>query len=617
MNSKHEQIYPENIIENFDNNYQKNSNKKFFYRNQNEEDNCFNNSDYIENHYISKSFNNIDKNQKEDKLKEEYNPKIKNQFNNKKFTNNIINYCLINPNHNQNIQNQANNFFYNLDNDVLFNEHENPFPKPEPTPIKIDKSTKYINISKSININNKSSDNVRNIIDIRLMAFLHNLNLDYLDNIFKNNYINFKDLFLLTKDDLIEMKIPIGPRNKLIHYIELYKKSMKNYELEDILYFFRHNKEQNFVKKSSSTTPSTYINDFSKKIKVNENPIFFNYSESKRGNNINNENENINDNIETVNNKTDYSFIINNNSDKYTKTSIDKSITEIEKKNNFNVYNLKMNYSYMSDNNRKNRNKSIIESKKMKIPSKKKNYNNNSFIFQYNYIRGKQKNKVKKNNNNKNCLNIKTFNKKHLKNSYNFYYRNSMSNFIQNISSIKPNSKIYDQNKNLKTTKPKNYFNDSYLNNQSKNIINKKSKNIKRSKSIKMPEKKENNLLENFRSLNTEVEKFEIKYKKMKLESCERKKKIKTLLTTNKSSTGKIKLLKQQLNNINKINPQYNESLCFIDKNKLNNMNIIVKKSDQETKNISINKDKNNKTTNNLLKKNEKILFYKLNIDNI
>ena len=132
-----------------------------------------------------------------------------------------------------------------------------------------------------------------------------------------------------------------------------------------------------------------------------------------------------------------------------------------------------------------------------------------------------------------------------------------------------------------------------------------------------MPEKNENNLLENFRSLNKEVEKFEIKYKKMKLESCERKKKIKTLLTTNKSSTGKIKLLKQQLNNINKINPQYDESLCFIDKNKLNNMNIIVKKSDQETKNISINKDKNNKTTNNLLKKNEKILFYELNIDNI
>ena len=27
----------------------------------------------------------------------------------------------------------------------------------------------------------------------------------------------------------------------------------------------------------------------------------------------------------------------------------------------------------------------------MKIPSKKKNYNNNSFIFQYNYIGGKHK----------------------------------------------------------------------------------------------------------------------------------------------------------------------------------------------------------------------------------
>ena len=86
-------------------------------------------------------------------------------------------------------------------------------------------------------MNNKNFENERNNVDIKLVTFLQNLNLDNLLTIFQNNYINFKDLFLLTKEDYIEMKIPIGPRNKLIYYIEKKKKNMKNYEIEDILIF--------------------------------------------------------------------------------------------------------------------------------------------------------------------------------------------------------------------------------------------------------------------------------------------------------------------------------------------------------------------------------------------
>ena len=218
MNSINESILQKNLTEKM-----MNINKKVNSRNMS------NDSNYFSNNYISKSFTSIDKNQKGNMAKEEYNPQIKNQFNNKKYTNNIINYCLINPNHNSNIQSQSNNFFYNLENNFLINENESSFPKPEPTPIKIDKSTKYINISKNFEINNKTSDNERKIGDIKLITFLHNLNLDYLLSNFKNNYVNFRDLFLLTKEDFIEMKIPIGPRNKIIHFIELYKKSMKNY----------------------------------------------------------------------------------------------------------------------------------------------------------------------------------------------------------------------------------------------------------------------------------------------------------------------------------------------------------------------------------------------------
>ena len=38
------------------------------------------------------------------------------------------------------------------------------------------------------------------------------------------NYIYLNDLFLLSKDDLIEMNIPIGPRNRIINFILKYKK---------------------------------------------------------------------------------------------------------------------------------------------------------------------------------------------------------------------------------------------------------------------------------------------------------------------------------------------------------------------------------------------------------
>ena len=246
MKSKFESIYPQNMTEFINSDVPNNSYKKIISRNSSDDDNYSLNNDYSANNYFSKSFNSLDKNQKGNLLKEEYNPKISNQFNDKKFTNNIINYCLINQNHIPNEQNQSNKFFYHLENDLLFNEDEKPFPKPEPTPLKIDKTTKYINISKNFDIHNKTFNNDENKADIRLITFLHNLNLDYLTNTFKNNYVNFQDLFLLNKDDLIKMKIPIGPRNKLIYYIEQYKKTMKNYELEDISYFFSYNNKSTF-----------------------------------------------------------------------------------------------------------------------------------------------------------------------------------------------------------------------------------------------------------------------------------------------------------------------------------------------------------------------------------
>ena len=192
-----------------------------------------------------------------------------------------------------------------------------------------------------------------------------------------------------------------------------------------------------------------------------------------------------------------------------------------------------------------------------------------------------------------------------------------MNNYNGNISSNITNN--YQQSSNCKTSKITDFFNNSYINNKNNNIIQKDNNNKKRSKSIEMVGNSnninENNILENFKSLNNEVEKFENKYKKMKRDSCERKKKIKQLLMGKGISTGNIKILKQQLDNMNYINSQKNNDNNFSDKNK----NINIKK---ENVNILGNNDNNsmsfiNKNNDNKQNKNIKTLFYELNIDKI
>ena len=587
MKSKLEPIFSQNIADNIDYNEQTNSNKNLFSRNSLDDENHFMNNDNPSSQYIIKSIY-----RKEHLMKGEHNPKISNQFNNKKYTNNIINYCLINPNNNTNKQNLSNNFFYNIENDILFDGDEKPFPIPEPTPLKINKSTKYINISKNFETNNKSIYSEINNNDTRLTTFLHNLNLDYLTNIFKNNYVNFKDLFLLTKEDFVEMKIPIGPRNKLIYFIEQYKKNMKNFEMEDILYFFNNIKLQNF-EVISLTMPSTYNNEYSNKMKDNTDMLFLTHSDTKRGFNIKDRLIHRNNHLNKINDETESSYRANNYN-KFVKTSISSSMSAIEKKNYFNKNDFKLYSNNIS---------SINHSKKSNSVKKINNQKNN--------------NKTKKNYNNHSYLNVKLFNKKNSKKNNKFFFRNPINNYNGNISSNITNN--YQQSSNCKTSKITDFFNNSYINNKNKNIIQKDNNNKKRSKSIEMVGNSnninENNILENFKSLNNEVEKFENKYKKMKRDSCERKKKIKQLLMGKGISKGNIKILKQQLDNMNYINSQKNNDNNFSDKNK----NINIKK---ENVNILGNNDNNsmsfiNKNNDNKQNKNIKTLFYELNIDKI
>ena len=56
-----------------------------------------------------------------------------------------------------------------------------------------------------------------------LLKLLKNLDLEEYTNTFLENKINFNDLVLLTKEDLLELNIKLGPRNRIIKFIEDYK----------------------------------------------------------------------------------------------------------------------------------------------------------------------------------------------------------------------------------------------------------------------------------------------------------------------------------------------------------------------------------------------------------
>ena len=105
------------------------------------------------------------------------------------------------------------------------------YPKPEPIPKKIN-----YNINKNANNEN---ENMYNCIkeDKNILYLLSNLNLEKLYNIFISNYISFNDLFLLTKEDFAEMKIPIGPRNRILHFIYEYKKCAKSFDFKELSSF--------------------------------------------------------------------------------------------------------------------------------------------------------------------------------------------------------------------------------------------------------------------------------------------------------------------------------------------------------------------------------------------
>ena len=217
---------------------------------------------------------------------------------------------------NRNIYN--NNFFNSIDNNIKQNEYDNiqtlgnHLENNKYDEIKVHKrsSTNYINnnyynkfVQNINNINNNEGNNSKNNkkecneCDEKVAYVLKVLELESIIDKFSSNFISFNDLFLLRRQDLLEMKVPIGKRNRLLHFLEKYKNIAINYDFNEVknyLYKYKNLYKNNlFIDKDAIPNINT-ISSNKTNIKIDDNINNNDLSTSKRNNII------INDNLKSI-----------------------------------------------------------------------------------------------------------------------------------------------------------------------------------------------------------------------------------------------------------------------------------------------------------------------------
>ena len=315
----------------------------------------------------------------------------------------------------------------------------------------------------------------KKINDTKLIYALKTLNLENLFNNFDFNSITFNDLCLLTKEDLIEMNLPIGPRNRILHFAKEYKNYAKNYDINELINFFQSHKQ--FV---INTINDFHFNFLQNKIEDSEDfqtncdDLYFNSNfnnmtfSSKQSNDNHYLNNNSKENRKNVN-SIPLPKNIKINYRKIKKTKINNDL-------NLNCQNINYENSFINNN--------LIENKK--ITPTFNNNNNDSKINQFS-------------------------------NSY------SNSN-INQIYKIKQNNNISRNNSN------KNKYNNN-KENQTSSLKLSINNNKRINRSLSSYNSNNTNVLKNFRNLSSEIENFQSVYQNMKKESIERKNYITELLS--------------------------------------------------------------------------------------
>ena len=412
-----------------------------------------------------------------------------------------------------------------LFNDNKKEEQNEEIPEPEPYIINkyITKNKSYNNFNKvrinnnceKINQSKSNSNRNKNTTDLKLNFTLSNLELNELKNVFEDNYIFFEDLFLLTKEDFIEMKIPIGPRNRLLNFIKKYKNYAKTFDLNELSSFMNKYKDSinsNEIDTTIGETPST--NNKYRSTMTNSKEKKLNISNLEEETNNNNKNNIIDDLNEIINQ--------NNNNNKRCNT-----YKTIESRN----YNDE-DIDTEKDNNKNNNNvnKNIFSNSLFnEFTSYATDLKDSNFDF-VDVNNTKNQNKLNKSN----MLKIECLNSLISKNNSPFITNNDL---IQN-----KNNKVGNQNIYVKT----------------------KSK------------MQQNTYYKNYQNIFSEIEKYQMNYEKMKKENDDRNNKINNLL--DKKNKTNIQYLKMKLKNSKYYNDEdlVNESARDLNK-ELQKINFLKK----------------------------------------
>ena len=430
-----------------------------------------------------------------------------------------------------------------LFNDNKKEEQNEEIPEPEPYIINkyITKNKSYNNFNRvkinnnceKINQSKSNSNRNKNTTDLKLNFTLSNLELNELKNVFEDNYIFFEDLFLLTKEDFIEMKIQIGPRNRLLNFIKKYKNYAKTFDLNELSSFINKYKDSinsNEIDTSIGETPST--NNKYKSTMTNSKEKKLNISNLEEETNNNNKNNIIDDLNEIINQ--------NNNNNKRCNT-----YKTIESRN----YNDE-DIDTEKDNNKNNNNvnKNIFSNSLFnEFTSYATDLKDSNFDF-VDVNNTKNQNKLNKSN----MLKIECLNSLISKNNSPFITNNDL---IQN-----KNNKVGNQNIYVKT----------------------KSK------------MQQNTYYKNYQNIFSEIEKYQMNYEKMKKENDDRNNKINNLL--DKKNKTNIQYLKMKLKNSKYYNDEdlVNESARDLNK-ELQKINFLKKGASPQDNDKMKYKKQNNK----------------------
>ncbi len=514
-----------------------------------DEKNNFNNNHFDFNHKVNyynnfiitknenyESSNNLTMNKTGKNFRSSYKKNIKKEKE-RELENNLPQFYTNNKNYSE----------YFLRND-LFNdnkkeEQNEEIPEPEPYIINkyITKNKSYNNFNKvkinnnceKINQSKSNSNRNKKTTDLKLNFTLSNLELNELKNVFEDNYIFFEDLFLLTKEDFIEMKIPIGPRNRLLNFIKKYKNYAKTFDLNELSSFMNKYKDSinsNEIDTTIGETPST--NNKYKSTMTNSKEKKLNISNLEEETNNNNKNNIIDDLNEIINQ--------NNNNNKRCNT-----YKTIESRN----YNDE-DIDTEKDNNKNNNNvnKNIFSNSLFnEFTSYATDLKDSNFDF-VDVNNTKNQNKLNKSN----MLKIECLNSLISKNNSPFITNNDL---IQN-----KNNKVGNQNIYVKA----------------------KSK------------MQQNTYYKNYQNIFSEIEKYQMNYEKMKKENDDRNNKINNLL--DKKNKTNIQYLKMKLKNSKYYNDEdlVNESARDLNK-ELQKINFLKKGASPQDNNKMKYQKQNNK----------------------